>query len=119
MEASELRFGNLVYDTKGEINIIDLEAITYVSVEPKNQVKPIPLTEEWLLKLGFEYRGDRYYFLQDGNISTDIQLRSFDTLYISGEDREDGDWEIIKSIKHVHQLQNFYFALTDEELTND
>jgi hypothetical protein len=54
MKANELRIGNYVYDTLGKVNKIDLEAITYVVKEPHNQVKPIPLTEEWLLKFGFE-----------------------------------------------------------------
>ena len=49
MKASELRIGNYFYDTLGKVNRIDLEAITYIVKEPHNQVKPIPLTEEWLL----------------------------------------------------------------------
>jgi hypothetical protein len=66
--------------------------------------RPIPLTEEWLLKFGFEITNnfqtkDRFQtHKQDGIIW-------FEYGYISIE------------LKYVHQLQNLYFALTGEELT--
>lgn len=77
-------------------------------------IKPIPLTQEWLLKFGFEikklesYRGEYYmssisgmvyYFFTDSN-----EIEKQGSSY---------------TCKHVHQLQNLYFALTQKELTYD
>jgi hypothetical protein len=113
MKSTELRIGNLVYDTKGYVNTIDLEAITYIFKESLNQVKPIPLTEEWLLKFGFKNRPDGicdHWHLGINPITHDwmIELKNLGAgfFYING----------YFNIKYVHQLQNLYFALTGEEL---
>ena len=111
MEANELRIGNLVYDTKGNVNIIDLEAITYILKEPLNQVKPIPINEEWLLKLGFEENEgwDNMVYFNKNNIH----------IYkCNNSDKEWFEYECELLISSVHQLQNLYFALTNEELQN-
>jgi hypothetical protein len=105
MKANELRIGNLVYDTKGDVNIINLEAMTYICKESLNQVKPIPLTDEWLLKFGFEKDGT--WFTKSGfGISID-NLKWQMKGYIATFDK----------CLYVHQLQNLYFALTGKELT--
>jgi len=73
--------------------------------------KPIPLTEEWLLKLGFERmptNSEYDYKLDDFHLNVDPDL-------------ENGYWVdglgLMKSIQYVHQLQNLYKALSNEELT--
>jgi hypothetical protein len=119
MIANELRIGNYVYDTLGKVNKIDLEAITYIVKEPHNQVKPIPLTEEWLLKFGFiEY------------IDFGVKMGTYDKIPLCGftysihtkkvmimhKGNSISHWLNI-NIDYVHQLQNLYFALTGEELT--
>lgn len=108
----ELRIGNYVYDTLGKVNKIDLEAITYIVKEPHNQVKPIPLTEEWLLKFGFYKSMSWTYAIElKGNLKL---------VYYLGEK----GWSIgfksysdFSNLEYVHQLQNLYFALTGNELT--
>ena len=75
-------------------------------------LKPIPLTEEWLLKFGFQI--DETY-VSEQNPYLD---------YIKDEVRismpyysfEFGDGAFME-LKYVHQLQNLYFALTQRELT--
>lgn len=66
-----------------------------------DELNGIPLTEEWLLKLGFE----KYKLgFRNGNLWVTLtELAWF------------GNSEITE-IKYVHQLQNLYFALTKEEL---
>jgi hypothetical protein len=106
MKANEIRLGNYVYDTLGKVKQIDLEAITYISKEPLNQVQPITLTDKWLLKFGFEkyfvnwYRVNNFYIRKIGD---EFETEIGECLY--------------KTIDYVHQLQNLYFALTNEELT--
>jgi hypothetical protein len=114
MKASDLRIGNYVYDTLGKVNKIDLEAITYIVKEPHNQVKPIPLTEEWLLKFGFEKSKVSSQFDKEKltiQVSNELERHKKGRVYFNS-------WAILEeSIKYVHQLQNLYFALTGEELT--
>ena len=115
MEANELRIGNYVnkYYCVQELDLIscgvidmnDIEDLaSYISLDLKN-VKPIPLTEEWLVKFGFEkLEGwDNMYYFQIGN----FQVYEYN---VSGYDYDGFN------IKHVHQLQNLYFALTNKEL---
>lgn len=108
MKASELRIGNYVYDTLGKVNKIDLEAITYIVKEPHNQVKPIPLTEEWLLKFGFEIGYNQKKML-------DVYCKDFGLL-IERSNSNNFYYKKV-NIHSVHQLQNLYFALTGIELT--
>jgi len=119
MKAQEVRVGNYVYDTKGQVNIIDLEALTYIIKEPNNQVKPIPLTEEWLVKLGFTKQYDENVY--------DIGNSRIEKI-IWGDDEP--EWKFrrllgndlshwkhsMKAVEFVHQLQNAVHALTGEEL---
>jgi len=77
-------------------------------------IKPIELTEEWLLKCRFveSYRSDfrvKYEHKKCNEIGFDFSCRSI---------IESGFRYFGKHIKidYVHQLQNLYFALTNEEL---
>jgi hypothetical protein len=118
IKANDLRIGNLVRNNlSGEIlkacdvlcdgiNTDKIEGLNYGFIEP------IPLTEEWLLKFGFEYRKE---ILFDGWYS---KLINYNSIRIFKD--ENGFFKYYSSItyiQHVHQLQNLYFALTGEELT--
>jgi len=119
MEAKELRVGNYVLETNivnyddcnsdyypDEILIVGKHLFTY----EHEDIKPIPLTEEWLLKFGFEL-GENFYI--KNNVSVEI-----DELYLWDVFLNNGTKEThLRSIKYIHQLQNLYFALTNEELT--
>lgn len=111
MKGSELRIGNLFIEEYSSkiIEVIGLEKIkiTFSGLFlDKWQAKPIPLTEEWLVKFGFvkHKTTDIYptFAKQMFNWNDGI-------LYIIG-------YGFMNHIKHVHQLQNLYFALTGEEL---
>ena len=73
------------------------------------ELEPIPLTEEWLLKFGFKEDGHYNSAKRWMGIFNQplIQCNGYFTIpnYFSTE------------IKYVHTLQNLYFALTCEELT--
>jgi hypothetical protein len=111
MEAKELRIGNL-------FRFISTNSIEYVSDIKTNGLKtpvinnvsikdtePIPLTEEWLVKFGF---------VKD---KLEVGLYHFNDLEIFLPNYFTWKTQFINNIKHVHQLQNLYFALTNEELT--
>ena len=132
MKATELRIGNLVnYDTaEGDVltNVIDWQDLKWLSEDEQsfNLVhNPIPLTEEWLMKFGFEKSDNEFYtetFKGDNKSDYYFCIRINDNLCDLGIcERVDeiNKYNLIcpKYIKHVHQLQNIYFALTNEELT--
>ena len=125
MEASELRIGNL-FDGMGMIQIVfeildntDRGRIIQkgyehliLCKENGNQYKPIeintiPLTEEWLLKFGFE----KLEHIQLGVLYLKSQLRIKPSFMFA-------QWRgaSVGKIDYVHQLQNLYFALCGEEL---
>lgn len=118
MEANELRIGNLVKTNQGvfkvtQISQNEIDICPFLSNEPFsifiNNAIPIPLTEEWLLKFGFE---NKYgCFLLSTKRGT-IQIEE-DLAEISSVITHIG---FMAPCKHVHQLQNLFFALTGEEL---
>ena len=82
--------------------------LTYETASDEN-VEPIPLTEEWLLKFGFNKR--KIYF-ELGKLAISLNGIEYDNgrTYFNS-------WTILeKQPEYVHQLQNLYFALTNEEL---
>lgn len=118
MEASELRLGNLFIaeNSKEIIKVIGLEKenITFSgNFVGKWQAKPISLTEEWLLKFGFDSHGkiENEMFI--------FQIIFHDCYHITYKEKEGyGIGEcFLQGYPSVHQLQNLYFALTGEELT--
>ena len=115
MKASELRIGNYLQDKALDkwFSVTSQLIFDYDRLQLQNHVKPIPLTEEWLLKFRFSIiksiYNDNIYFHE---IRPELEIRLIGEEYDLGIETE---W--LSEIKHVHQLQNLYFALTGEELT--
>lgn len=103
MEAKELRLGNYVYN--GGIISLDIEML-YAFNECLYDLQPIPITEQWLLDLGFKAKKayNRTFYYADS-------FNEWKVIYQDGLIKRNG-----KVIKHIHQLQNLYFALTGQEL---
>lgn len=134
MKATELRMFNLFYPIDRTNNVhlpiksafkvlaigFKIEAIPYNKVPAQvekwsefdsRDIEPIPLTEEWLFKFGF----DKPAYSICGDI-----------FHLTKWDKNPLDWcvamnknnaIIVEKLQYVHQLQNLYFALTGEELT--
>ena len=123
MKINELRINNY-YELKGSVlgggvcqlkNLIDF--IHIGNLIESDLVKPIPLTEEWLLK-----KKKKKGILRILKTDLHLQWCSHEKgLYLSTDIGDgsitDPDTHIEGNFKHVHQLQNLYFALTNEELT--
>ncbi len=130
MKAEEVKYKNLVeYDGRiFEIHMIaeEFPALNTdefgIGVVDWNNIKPIPLTEEWLIRFGFNtWKG----WLCLDAFSPGHPSQRFD-LYWSKEDgfncksRYQGDVELgykMRHIEHVHELQNLFYSLTGEQLT--
>jgi len=121
MKATELRLGNLVKNQKGVAEPIQgiytipdyIELLTETHVGLADDFTPIPLTEEWLERFGFEldYEGD--YILAWRGVVLYFRLSD---MSLRRDYKQKNKLSIIP-IDYVHQLQNLYFALTGEELT--
>lgn len=109
IQANELRIGNLVQSKFG----VHYVATPKMMLDIDKGVRKYfgaPLTEEWLLNFGFKKQGI-YYFKDDFfGISDDLYEVC---LWNDGEQIGYKN----ENIKYIHQLQNLYFALTNEELT--
>lgn len=115
IEANELMIGNYVLDTRDDsIHKVSGNTIHSMQFNNKNEIlRAIPLTEEWLVKLGFKLlrHSDEWYFKKIKNLEISIKLSVF-KVCIAKEYMTFLDVEI----KHTHQLQNLFFALTNEHL---
>lgn len=116
MKASELRIGNLVQISGKTITMDSRIFHAVIHGFSGYDPEPIPLTEEWLAKFGFEpVREDNGYFrYTNGIIDLD---HKFKLELFNGRPDEDDTKQYNPPLQFVHQLQNLYFALTGKELT--
>jgi hypothetical protein len=117
MEARELRIGNLV-KYKGDIHPVTSidSTINWVYLNENidcslYSIEPVILTEEWILKFGFEYVDYAGSYCYKDHLIDETHEGFVFNLFCSN------DKDCIVKIKYVHQLQNLYFTLTGEELT--
>jgi len=135
MKAQELRIGNLV---NYGVNIVPIKSIhtesvlkdevrIYVELNEKLQnyclditeIEPIPLTEEWLLKFGFEKIKDfNVYINVWGLKGFMVSLGEYINIHVDWADDGADNYHsiVVYEELYVHTLQNLYFALTNEEL---
>ena len=140
MKANELRIGNYLHfpfinkqvkviginayeGIKGEIlHKISLKNETDLYCERLDTLNPLPLTEEILLKCGFEKGSICYHNAFSLNVKkTDFYLRpSFIDGFYWGFNMNpkklDCELNDVMPLQYLHQLQNLYFALTGTEL---
>ena len=141
MEVQNLRIGNYIqakyYDEDDNEAIELCRVVTLDSVgaaeypicveslgssgrEHYIEFEPVPITEDWLIRFGFEK--------SKGNFSIDFNLGYLELEYHVimdlwefnivnvGDSWDDPVSMPLKSPQFIHQLQNLYFSLTGEEL---
>lgn len=126
MKANELRINNYLeyfmedFENPWRVTQVDIDDIAYFVQYPNDtDYRPIPLTEEWLLKFGF-VKGKGAFFIEV--LKTEFYFRdSYTGGYYWGF-VSNSDWNMceltdVRPVNYVHQLQNLYFAITGEELT--
>lgn len=121
IEASDIRLNNWI-EFKGEnIQAMGIDFDDYRS-DPAEYIinnraiiayNAIPLTHDWLMKFGFETGNtiDSYYKGDLGQIF--LRLPHMDSKHYLVKASHDVN---ITSIQYVHQLQNFYHAITGGDL---
>lgn len=124
IDVKDLRIGNLVMH-RNKVSVIG----SLVSVESapqwgdgrvgfhqetltafsQNSIDPIPLSEEWLARLGFVVNKDVHYPML------------FKDCY--GVWETNGDWHFgiedgsLRVVKYIHEVMNLYYLLSEQELT--
>ena len=119
MKAKNYRIGNLVkYDNR----VFEIDTIAKVfptlnttefgiGVVDWDNIKPIILTEKWLIKFGFEkqrFCAKKGIQCQYKKNKIKLDISNSGIVYLSYKNTP---------LNSVHQLQNLYFALTQKELT--
>lgn len=123
MQAEQLRIGNYVWENYGGVylvrgipddkTVIISKTKTTIPVPfDQNDISPIKITEEWLMKLGFEKGSDIMgdcYFIEDATYDIDFALHQVGNVFKCYSARE-------IEIVYVHRLQNLFESLTGLEL---
>ena len=87
------------------------------------EVEPIKITTSWLEEVGFKFvirnmwelKIDFYTKLQFYNNQDDfitLHIKNYQDMEFKSE-----TYTYLKHIRHIHEIQNLYFALTGSELT--
>lgn len=123
IKANELRKGNLIH-YKGKVeSVVGIDQDDYIIIDndyyddgiehvKEDDGDPIPLTPEWLERCGLFENGSTYKgelkFKGCGHLTIEV-IEKGSLGYFAPFNKS-------IEIKHLHQLQNLYFALTGEEL---
>lgn len=116
MKANELRIGNWIHSSS--LNK-DRQVWSFYDLHYfLENMKPIELTEEWLIKLGFK---DKQEEVENCNINYTYSKNPQFWIQKHTEVDEHIFYGLNNSIevfiKSVHQLQNLFYCLTGKELT--
>ena len=112
IQATELRIGNLIEKSLksgqgrkiiDKVGVQDIVRI-FENTGPFNY-EPIPLTEDWLVRFGFELFP--WGFVKDKLLVRHSGTAKFWIEFGNG---------LRKELEHVHRLQNFYLETFDKEL---
>ncbi len=133
IKAEDLRIGNLLtfYNvpitvlgvSKYRIEFEDSHEKAGYSMILNDNFKPVPLSGEPLIELGFakshDHNGDTYHILSEDGFGVIFTVEHWNK--VKKDSKWNNHWHIrglLKGhkIEYIHQLQNLYFALTGEEL---
>jgi len=125
-EATELRIENIVYNRHGEFQIIthnSFQAFRHPTMDGNpSGFKPVPLTEDILIKCGFTKIPLDRNNPEEGYYYSLILLddKSCDLSLVSGD--KNGIFEVYLfpyeniRFQYLHQVQNIYQSITGKEL---
>lgn len=120
IDTKELRIGNWVDTPDGQktVKTIYRGAISDVEhVYNETRIMGIPLTQEWLERLGFELRGKKWVIKDSlGYSALHIYAVAGTLVYGVSWNYNVSETIDLTTIEFVHELQNIHHALTGQEL---
>ena len=114
MKAKDLMIGNYInaWLIDGSWQVIKVDSgkkLDFIYMQESNNIyKPIPITEDWLVKFNFDLG-----WIIEHNTESFCLIQQGVNYYYSA----DMHHHTSKPMKYIHQLQNLFFALTGKELT--
>lgn len=119
MKAQELRISNIVeYLIRDEMDAkkewwepsqIDAQDILWLSQNPDDEdYRPMTLTEEWLVRFGFEKSPIGWFTMPIGSLTIYVDMAAKTVMFSN---------IVLTNFQHIHRLQNLIFDFTGEELT--
>ncbi len=119
LKIEEIRIGNYVnYFSESaerwfDNHVVDINMLECIEDGRSDHAHGIPLTEQWLLDLGFEKVQDNVYSIDTVVSPLRFCLWKDNFLWRFGFD---GITMHCFKMDYVHQLQNLYYAITGQEL---
>lgn len=120
INANELRIGNQVLESHDQMHTVTASSILAQyqhDIAKVQDYKPIPLTEEILMKCGFIQQPSPFsgVFVNNsislvGDYNDRYRVVGYKLVFHTNAGTTEA------KVKHLHQLQNLYFALTSKEL---
>lgn len=123
MKASDLRIGNLLYNDGVAVTIDARSIFDIWNDQGLKKYSPIPLTTEWLERLGFTPDSHKLLYNHPSpEVPEDEHKdlgKNFPAFFFNKRPEVNSwmDCHTRVTVAYVHQLQNLYHALTGEELT--
>lgn len=115
IKANELRIGNWITCMYGTYPVIDVMCdglnLPHVEGLPYDEADGVILTEEWLIKAGFEQTESTFWL---DNFGVNNENFEFNTKPLFYYELSSGKRAYLS---FVHDLQNLFYALKREELT--
>lgn len=131
MKASSLRIGNIVsarhssaFNGEWCVEADDIASQEEANTYGREYLKPILLTEEWLIKFGFQ-KFEEYDFgislnkvprFEKGSVSIMLSDGKFWYATRQYDGGTSDPYGPVIEVVYVHRLQNLYFELENEEL---
>ena len=131
MEANELRIGNKIWRPCCCDEVVEVREDGIIGIDSLrgqiiyNEIEPIPVTEELLLKIGFKEKRDGYLHYRDTNDELSVKFGlgyafiEYANLIFNPEDVTETNYGSsleFPNTLHLHTLQNIWHLLTGKEL---
>ena len=130
MKVNDLRIGNLLLFENETQEVSSIHSDNTIRLKKTKDdkchgcynvdtvtIEPIPITEEWLLKFGFYYQSSDKNYVVKSKQENNNSIKKIDGDWCYNNDYSDASCYFVRELRYVHELQNLYYALNDEELT--
>ena len=131
MESNELRIGNKIWRPCCCDEVVEVREDGIIGIDSLrgqiiyNEIEPIPVTEELLLRIGFKEKRDGYLHYRDNNDELSVKFGlgyvyiNHAHLIFNPEDVTETNYSSsleFPNTLHLHTLQNIWHLLTGKEL---